>query len=162
MKKQLIHTIVIGAIVIMFIFSGCFSSPEPYVPPTGMTAEETVQFYFEQWNNKSEKASDSIVREGLRGNGRSNPAFVGVKLIKCVDETEKHLNLEREYFSSTYPEYVNYAIMEVKFEIEYKKEWFFDDAGGFDFGKNVVSDWRYVLGKKDADSDWEILGWGVS
>ena len=158
MKKKTIFIIVIGAIIIMFIFSGC---SKPFVPPTGMTAEETVQFYFEQWNNKNDKAGKSVIREGLRVSGGTNPALVYVKLTKCVDETEKHLMVEGGYYARTYPGYAEFAIVEVEFEIEYKKRWFFDDSSGFPWGKTNVPNWSYTLGKKDTNSDWEIINWGA-
>ena len=161
MKKYFIPAIAMLAIVITLASLGFFLKPKPVVTPTGMTAEETVRFYFEQWNNKNAKAMDSVVRENRRF-GKISSTFVYVKLTKCVDETEKNMEREGSYFSRTYPGYVEYAIVEVEFEIEHKSGGLFDDAGGgFGHGKTYVA-WRYTLGKKDVNSDWEILGWGAA
>lgn len=155
-----LYVIVIGGII-LFNFSGCFSKPVRDITPQGMTPNETVEFYFKQWNDKNISAMDSVVRDEMKDIDYGLSTLVYVNLTKSVEETEKHMNLEEQYLSDTFPGYIDYSVLEVEFEVEYKQSLFFDDTGGFPNGKSVVDNWRFILGKIYEDSDWIILSWGV-
>ena len=165
-KLKCLFVIAIGGILMLFSFSGCFSKPDPAPPvapvvtPQGMTPVETVQFYFEQWNDKNRKAMNSVIRDEMKSYGSFNSQFVYVELINAIDATEKYLKSYGIPSKSTYPNYVQYAVVEVEFEIEYKKGGFFSDSDGFPYGKTFVDNWHYVLGKTDEEADWSILDWG--
>lgn len=63
--KAVVLSIVISTI--SFVFYGCHSkSDETFVPPSGMTPIKTVNFYFEQWNNKNRTGMNSVVRYSMQ------------------------------------------------------------------------------------------------
>lgn len=152
--------IVVGGVIILINFSGCFSKSASITPPKGMSPIETVQFYFEQWNDKNTNGMDSVVCDEKKSIDYGKSHLIYVKLTKSIKETEKHMSLEGIYFSDTFPDYIEYSIVEVEFEIEYKKSLFFSNAGGFHDGKSVIDNWRFVLGKTRIESDWVIVSWG--
>ena len=163
-KFKYLCIIVIGGAIILFNLSGCFSKSPLVTPSQGMTPVETVQFYFEQWNNKNTNGMNSVVRDEMKGSGSGNSHLVYVKLTQSVEETEKHMNLEGTYFSDTYPGYVEYSVVEVEFEIEFKSyflDFWLEETGGFGVGKHNIDNWSYTLGKINEESDWIILDWGV-
>ena len=149
--------------LVVFVLAGCFSKSAPVdtptvVTPRGMTPVETVQFYFEQWNNRNAVARGSVVREEMRGGIPSS--LVYVRLDVCVDKTEEYMDRERARYPRTYPGYIEYAVVDVEFEIEHRFRSWFDDAGGFPEGKVYVDNVHYTLGKTSDDSDWVIVDWG--
>jgi len=162
MKNRLwrLYIITIGGVIVLSVFSGCFSKSDQVIPTKGMTSVETVQFFFEQWNNKNTNGRNSVVRDEMKNTDYGRSSLIYVKLTKSIDETEKYLALEGTYFSDTFPNYTEYSIVEVEFEIEYKKSLFFSNAGGFHDGKSVIDNWRFVLGKTRIESDWVIVSWG--
>ena len=76
-----------------------------------------------------------------------------LKYVKLISAVEQEIYVS----TNSYPEYAILSSIEVKFEIEYGK---FGDTDGFNRGRSIISDWTYLLGKIDENSDWEILAWG--
>ena len=148
--------LIISGMVALTSFLGCSSKYESVTLPQGMTSVETVQFYFEQWNNKNIEGMDSVVCDEMKGADFGMSELVYARLNKSNEETEKHMSLEGAYFNDTFPGYIKYSIIEVEFEIEYKKS-----SGGFPSGKSNINNWIYVLGKTSEGSDWIIISWGV-
>jgi len=159
-KFRCLCIIIIGGIIILFNFSGCFSKSDLIIPPKGMTPLETVQFYFEQWNNKSRNGMNSVLSDEMKDTD-SMSYLIYVKLTKSIEETEKHMKLEGVYFSETFPGYIEYSIVEVDFEIEVKRSGFFTNIDLPD-GKSIIENSRYVLGKINEDSNWIIISRGFA
>ena len=160
-KLKCLFIVVIGGLIILFNFTGCFSKSNTVVPSQGMSPVETVQFYFEQWDNKNTEAMNCVLCDEIKNTDYGKSHLIYVQLTKSIEETEKHMNLEGEYFKNTFPGYVAYSVVEVEYEIEYKKSRFFNNTGGFPDGKSIIDNWRFVLGKTDEKSDWIIVSWGV-
>ncbi|MCL2014036.1 MAG: GDSL-type esterase/lipase family protein [Oscillospiraceae bacterium] len=154
----------VGGVILLFFFIATFNMflfLSKSAPPHEMTPVETVQFYFERWNEKNTIGMNSVVRDERKNTDYGKSHLMYVHLTRSIDETEKYMNNEGTNFSEIFPGYVKYSVVEVEFEIEYKKSRFFDNAGGFPDGKSIVDNWHYVLGKIYEESDWVIVSWGV-
>ena len=125
------------------------------VSPTSesMSAVETVQYYFSEFNNKNQTNFDSVVYEKMRGAQYDLADLNYVKLISCVEANNTQTG-EAAWPDAWYPNPYATAVVDVTFDINYK------DGGGGGFSNGKVS-WHYWLVKKDENSDWMIVMWGV-
>jgi len=131
-------------LIIILAISGCSKQP-----PRGLNPVETVQYYFEQWGNKSPAGMNSVLykkdsifdfREGLRG-------LKNIKLDSC--ELGERPN---DWYDAWYADPYDYAVVNTKFEIEFHP---FDSVMA-----NGTYHWEFYLIKEKADSDWRLIMWG--
>lgn len=149
--KSLISLIL--SFLLMISLLGCtrLTTQKEVIPPAGMSPEETVEYYFKQWSNKSSYGMDSVVYSKNRGAEFDLNKLNYVKLLSFVEETDKSkINLSE----SLYPNPYKVTMVNVKFIVDYKS------GGGGGFSNGSYS-WQYYLVKDSEKSDWIIVEWGT-
>lgn len=130
--------------LLIFILCGCSTAVSKR-----LSAGETVQYYFEQFNQKNQKQMELVVNEEQRGVGYDLDNLIAVKLISMEEEKDA-VDFNSAWYDGQ-PEEI--AMVRVTFDIEYKN----GGGAGFDNGSYQ---WNYYLVKENEDSDWVIVMWG--
>ena len=114
---------------------------------SGMTAEETVQKYFNYWNKKNDKGMSSLEYKKLHRADRQLYYLNSVKLnrveLKNIDENE--------WNESWYQNPYDFTCVEANFTIDSK------------IGNALSSgtyDYQFYLVKESENADWLILMYG--
>ncbi len=156
---SLIIVIIIAAVFItktMMLSSAPESTPTADTaissPPAGMSPVETVQYYFSELNKKNQTNFESVVYEKQRGAQYDLANLNYVKLISCEENNSK--TEQASFNNSWYPDPYATSVLDVEFDINYKN----GGGGGFTTGKYT---WHFWLVKKDENSDWMIVMWGM-
>ena len=144
MKKLLSILIVISMVMVLV---SC--TDKKVDNPTGMTPEETVQKYFDYWQEKNPAGMDSLVYEKMQGAEAGLDQLNSVELTACQERTEKE-NWNDLWYENPY----DYTCVDVSFTIDYQN----GGAAGFSNGRY---NWQYYLVKESENSDWIIVMWGV-
>lgn len=157
MKKILI------SLIVFVLLGGCsntsHSTPATFEPPKGMTAEETVQKFFEYWGENDSVKMNSLMAEQYDGLNYSvwhfskgfkeDFYFKSVQLLEIKGDTNEPWD---SYWGKEPYDYVN---IPVYFDFQYR-----DCAGGYYGWENGHNFCYYHLIKESKTSDWRILGWG--
>lgn len=144
MKKTLLFLV---SVMLITIFTGC----SEVIPPENMSPEETVNFYFKQYNKKNQQGMDSVVCANMKGVERDLGDLKYVKLLSYKEETdESKVNFQDAWYPNAYKK----AMVNVKFDINYKS-----GSGGGGHSNGEIEG-QYCLVKDNETSDWVIVMWG--
>lgn len=148
----MIKVIKVIASLLICTFLGCsLAASRTPEAPRGMSPEETVQYYFLQFNNKNQSGMDSVVYKKMQGMDSDLGNLVYVKLNSCVEEKDaSKIEIENSWYNSPY----KISLVNVTFDINYKN-------GGGDGFSNGKYEWKYYLVKENEKSDWIIVEWGM-
>ena len=147
-KKSTI--VVCGVALALALGFGWFVITHP-TPPRGMSAEQTVAYYFKQYNARNLYGMQSVVyRDITSGYHDRFRFFVYFRLISCEEYKEDAQYYELGWGPRPGPLY-DVTTCWVTYDLKY---WpFFQGLGG----RNTA---RYYLVKETKDSDWIIVTWG--
>ena len=130
-------------------FDSCTVENNEINNPSGMTPEETVERYFEYWQDKNSKGIDSLVYKSMQGVNYEMERLNSITLNSCEERTEKI-----EWYQPWYPNPYDNTCVDVSFTTDYE--------GGCGSGHvNGIQEVQYYLVKETDDSDWIIVMWGV-
>ncbi|WP_249313659.1 DUF4829 domain-containing protein [Congzhengia minquanensis] len=144
--------IIISVLVLLIIL--CYTL---YIPtrPHGMSPEETVNYYFEQYNDKNIKKINSITHPSHRSNGAELDfnKLISVKVINLQEEKDSNKIFfdYKEVYSS--PPY-QVSMVRAKYDIQFKGEFGSTTRSG-------INETNFYLIKKHEDSDWLIVSMGL-
>jgi len=148
-KKKLTLFAVIAAAGLAIIAAVWMLIPHP---PSGMSPEETVRYYYSQWGRHSNAGMNAVVYAPVRyPEGFSG--MISLELLTCEEVHDMAVvqeGFESEWYNDT-PYQV--ALVHTTFDVQYR-----DDAmTGLSNGVNYCD---YYLVKKSAGSNWIIVSWG--
>lgn len=144
MKIKVIFAVVVCAIILFVVHIW------PVPPPCNMSPEETVTYHFQQINNRSKKAMNSVVYSKMRSQSLSFWGLNDVKLLSCEEADSSKINFQESWFSNPYA----ISAVNVEFDINYKEDY----GSGI---ANMTYHWQYYLVKRDKTSEWMIVQWGM-
>jgi hypothetical protein len=154
-----INKLILGLTIFILLLSGCNKRDKSHqstlitdIPIKGteaITAEETVQLYFNYWQEKDSQGMDSLVIENKKGGNKELDSLNSISLESCVERTDKG-NWDTLWFENPY----DYTCVDVSFTINNK-------SGEAVTLSNGTYDWQYYLVKESEDSDWMIVMWGA-
>jgi len=136
-------------LTLVLTIAGCKKSSQE--PPKGLTPVETIQYYFEQWNNKNPVGMHSVYCDSVKVTiFEERLALRGLRYVKlnsCVlDDSHDR--------SKWYPDAYSCSVVVTEFEINFR-------SGHSDSIANGTFIWRYWLIKETSDSDWRLIQWGA-
>jgi len=142
--------IVVGSIALVLALGiGCFVVFRP-VPPRGMSAEQTIAYYFKQYNARNLRGMQSVSYRDLKASSYQFPFLLYAKLISCEERRE---SAQYYYYAQKWdsvPVY-DFTVCWVTYEV---KHW------GGDQGFDGPHSFYYYLVKETKDSNWMIVSWG--
>jgi|GEM_PF-5335628 len=126
-------------------------------PPSGMTAQETVAYYFQMVNRKNVSKSNSVLCPSERSEDSYEMGGLNdYRLLDCREVTDlEELEEAREYMRELGEEPYDVALLYVSFYVNYDP-----DAFGCGLENGVYDDYAYYLIKETEKSDWRIRTWG--
>ena len=126
-------------------------------PPSGMTAQETVAYYFQMVNRKNTPKSNSVLCPSQRSEDSYEMGGLNdYRLLDCREVTDPEAREEaREYMRELGEEPYDVTLLYISFYINYDPDSF---GGGLENG--VYDDYEYYLIKETEKSDWRIRMWG--
>ena len=149
MRKRIVKlTIALFIIVTLVLITKAVCFP---APPADMTAVETVEYYFDQFDQGDRFGMNSVVI--------LDKYFYSYKLGHL--NYGKLISCEEAYTNSPLFEDIGYqdaydtTVVDVEFEISYD-----EDAGATGEFQNGTNAWHYYLVKEKETSDWKIIKWG--
>lgn len=139
--KNLVH-IVIVIVILTTMFSGCTGNSNR------LTAIETVQKYFDYWNDKDLKAMRSLVYENKTDGDHQLELLNSVTLDSCMERE----NIDKsDWYEAWYPNPYDFTCIDTEFTID-AKEGFILPNGTHAYG--------YWLVRESENSDWIIVAFG--
>lgn len=150
MKKRkllLAATIILSALCIVTALWFLFMRP-----PSGMSPEETVQYYYRQWSLRNSIGMDSVVYPRVRCY-EDFDGMISITLLTCEEITDPAV--VNEGYETWWYDKEPYAIsyVDTTFDIEFGE----NTNTGFANGENCCG---YFLVKENQYSDWVIVMWG--
>lgn len=147
MKKVIMSVFIL--LIIISISIGCFIKS---ISPHGLSAEETVRFYFENWNKQNYIKMNSVVKTAyLKHSWLPNSDQNYIRLISC----EEHKANKTDYYRNEwYKEPYDFTMVRVQFEPNYK-------SGNSASLRNQLYGWSFYLIKEKENSDWKIVMYGA-
>jgi len=136
----------LAVLTLIFAMTGCNQAKEP---PTGMTPVETVQYYFDQWENKNLAGMNGVCYQKL--SETSYEMFYGLKYVNLNSCRlgDRPDDWDEAWYSNPYA----HAVVDTEFEV------YFNPPNSV--MANDTYQWRYYLIKETADSDWRLIMWGA-
>ena len=149
MKRFIIFMIFVAAAIAAIFLTVFVLSPPA---PSGLSPEETVRYYYAQWNTRNNAGMNSVVHTPMRYQ-EDFSGMISIKLLTCEEITDP--DLIREGFETEWYEQAPYQIayVDTTFDIELRE----DSNTGFENGLNYCG---YFLVKDSENSDWIIVSWG--
>ncbi len=114
-----------------------------------MTAEETVQKYFDYWNEKDEQGMRSLEYEKIPQGERQLDLLNSVKLDNCIERE----NIDKsDWCQPWYPDPYDFTCVDTTFIVNAK------EGSVFSSGTYYYNFW---LVRESKDLDWIIVSFGM-